>query len=862
MVFGLVFTPAVYAQGYTIAPAPGWVKPAHIPAGDKMKQQNNSNGEAFLLVDFQWQVNEGQQSQYRHLVTKALNTTGVAEVSQISIDFDPIYETLVLHTINIQRDGRIIDRIDRTQINLIQREEDLDYQIYDGSRTLNMFIDDIRTGDIVEYSYTIKGSNPVFSGHFAETLNMQWNVPVGRLHYRVLWSSPRSLYISNENTDIEPTKGSSGQYTEYVWTRDNINEVIIDSNIPDWFDPYPAVYLSDFASWDEVTDWAWPLYRPITNTPVQQALIAAILENSTTPEERVLAALRFVQDEVRYLGIEMGERSHKPNTPDAVIEQRFGDCKDKSRLLVSLLQGLGIEASTALVNTYSDLKAKNPLPTPTLFDHAIVLVRVDGKNYWLDPTRNYQSGNLDALYQPDYDYALVISEHSTGLTNASDDVSARHTKVVNETFNFRDATDKPVTYNITSHFERYYADSQRQHFSETNPVELQQSYLNYMAHYFSDIELADEIRITDDNKLNRLTVNERYLITDIWHKSDDGLYIFVNFEPYLIDDHVKTVEAPIRTMPYAVTHPVRYQHTTRILLPEGTHFDNELNTIEDKAFRFTKKVEFSDDVLTLDYVYESLSDHVEPQYIQSHKNNIRKALDLAIYQMHTPDPALELGEYSFDSSDINWPVIIFVLLTLIITILLSLKYIYFFDPPYQALERVDSRLEGIGGWLILPGLSLILNPAKIVMESYEGWYVFSAAQWSIIGDATGPLLLATIGFEILFNVVMFVVGLFLLVMFFTRRHTFPMLFILYFIFFTTVFAVDLLVVNLLPYPGLEIELTDYTELIQMALYTAIWSVYFIVSKRVQATFTRTRKINKQQAGSTGVESETLLKDTV
>ncbi|MBT8438380.1 MAG: DUF3857 domain-containing protein, partial [Gammaproteobacteria bacterium] len=155
VVFGLVFTPAIFAQGYTIAPAPSWVKPAHIPTGEKLKQQNNSNGEAFLLIDFQWQVNEGQQSQYRHIVTKALNTTGVAEVSQISIDFDPIYETLVLHTVNIQRNGQIIDRIDRTQINLIQREEDLDYQIYDGSRTLNMFIDDIRTGDIVEYSYTI-----------------------------------------------------------------------------------------------------------------------------------------------------------------------------------------------------------------------------------------------------------------------------------------------------------------------------------------------------------------------------------------------------------------------------------------------------------------------------------------------------------------------------------------------------------------------------------------------------------------------------------------------------------------------------------------------------------------------------------
>ena len=862
VLFGLVFTPAIFAQGYTIGPAPSWVKPAQIPDSDKLKQQNNSDGEAYLLVDFQWQVGESQHSQYRHIVTKALNTTGVSQASQISIDFDPVYETLVLHSINIQRDGRIIDRIDRTRINLIQREEDLDYQIYDGSKTLSIFIDDIRTGDIVEYSYTIKGANPVFSGHFAENLSMQWNVPVARLHYRVLWPSTRMLHIRNQGTDIEPVKNTSGQYIEYEWNRDNIKEVITDSNIPDWYDPYPVVYLSDIASWDEVTEWAWPLYRPIINTPMQQTITAAIMEQASTPEKRTLAALRFVQDEVRYLGIEMGESSHKPNTPDKVIEQRFGDCKDKSRLLVSLLQGMGIEASSVLVNTLGDLKVKNPLPTPAIFDHAIVLVRINGKNYWLDPTRNYQSGNLDALYQPDYDFALVVSDQSSGLTNMADDVTASHSKVVNETFDFRNATDKPVTYQIISHFDRYYADIQRQQFSETNPAELQQSYLNYMAHYFSDIELTDKISVTDDNELNRVTVNEQYSIPNAWSENDDGRYIFVNFEPYLIDDHIKTVEAPIRTMPYAVTHPVRYQHTTRILLPEGSYFDNELITVEDSAFRFTKKVDFSDDVLVLDYVYQSLSDHVKPQHIQSHKNNIREALEISYFQMQMPDPALALGKYSFDPNDINWPMVILILLALTVTSFLSFKYIYFYDPPYQASEQIDRKLEGISGWLVLPALSLIFNPVKIAAESSDGWYVFSATQWSIVGDATGTGMLITIAFEMVTNVAMFVMGLFLIVMFFTRRRSFPRLFIMYFVFCTIVFAVDLLVVHLLPYPELEIEPSDYTELIHMTLYTVIWSLYFIMSKRVKATFTQTRKTNEKQLSSPGIEGETILQDTV
>ena len=70
-----------------------------------------------------------------------------------------------------------------------------------------------------------------------------------------------------------------------------------------------------------------------------------------TDEQKVLSALHFVQDEVRYMGIEMGVNSHKPHAPDAVFAQRFGDCKDKTYLFCTLLQGMNIPAYPVLVNT-------------------------------------------------------------------------------------------------------------------------------------------------------------------------------------------------------------------------------------------------------------------------------------------------------------------------------------------------------------------------------------------------------------------------------------------------------------------------------------------------------------------------------
>jgi transglutaminase-like putative cysteine protease len=112
-----------------------------------------------------------------------------------------------------------------------------------------------------------------------------------------------------------------------------------------------------------------------------------------SPEDRVLAALRFVQDEVRYLGIESGISGFMPAAPNTVFARRFGDCKDKTLLLDTLLTALGVEAHPTLVNTKLRRTIQQLRPAP-VFDHAISQVVAGGRTYWLDATANYERGPL------------------------------------------------------------------------------------------------------------------------------------------------------------------------------------------------------------------------------------------------------------------------------------------------------------------------------------------------------------------------------------------------------------------------------------------------------------------------------------
>jgi transglutaminase-like putative cysteine protease len=836
----------LFAEGYALAPTPQWVSPIAAPKADWVEKAHGTNGEAYLLVDRQWSMLDGRLQSYAHFATKALSASGVEEVSGISIDFDPLYESLTLHKLSVWRNGVETDRLPRSRIDLIQREKELEYRLYDGTRTLNAILEDVRPGDIVEYSYTIDGANPIFDGHFTRRLNVQWATPVGRLHYRLTWPHERPLNILNDKTALSPIQRLAGNEREYIWLKDRVEALVSDSDTPSWYDPFPKIALSDLSSWGEVVEWALPLYQQTLATPAEKALVASMARPGTTKEQQLLEALDFVQEQIRYLGMEMGESSHKPSLPGDVLERRYGDCKDKVRLLVSLLRQMGIEAYPALVNTHSGVYLAETLPTQTAFDHVIALVRLKGRNYWLDPTRTHQQGSLDNLYQPDYDNALVIAERGGGLRRMSDDIQVVHGKRVEETFDIRQSPEQPVVYRIETQVDHYYADAFRRDFAQTNAEALQQSYLNYTARYYPSVEVAQPIQVTELEAENAVKVVEQYRLPREWKPQSGSSYVVMNFEPYLIDDQVSRVDSPKRSAPYAVTHPVRYRHTTRVIVPAGSVFEREYNEINDSAFRFVRSVDFKDGELLIDYLYESLSDHVLPADIEVHAKNLRDLYNLSSYQVRMLDPAIGLGEYHFAVDDVNWLMVGIASLTLMLSLWFSYRFIYRRDPPETPQAPIEGAPVGLSGWLILPAISIFIYPFSVAWSSLELMYIFSAVQWSAVGEDSGTAMLVLIVFEVMMNLVMIVVSLLMIAMFVTRRRGFPGLFIRFYLFVVAVSVVDLLYLHLLSLPGVEVELVDIRELVRLVVFTVIWGSYFARSRRVKATFTRSLKTKQPQ----------------
>ncbi|HEX8278038.1 MAG TPA: DUF3857 domain-containing transglutaminase family protein, partial [Segetibacter sp.] len=335
----------------TVEKEPGWVTINSINYNTHNQDDDAEDG--YLDLAYEKQVSLIEKAKYYKKISKILSESGVENNSSISIDFDPSYERLLLHKIRIIRDGVSIDKLKLSKFKTIQQENDLSSHLYNGTLTALLLLEDVRKGDIIEYSYTLRGLNPIFNNKYCDVFDTRFLVPVSNLYYRVVTTKDRKINIKSTDPAIFETTTVTQHGVEHEWKITEVKPLRVDKRIPSWFDPFPVIFISEYNSWNEVSAWASSLFPvKVDLSPILKTKIDAIRRNNSSKEAQTLEALRFVQDEVRYMGIEMGVGSHKPGDPNKIFSQRFGDCKDKSYLLVTMLMELGIEAYPILINTF------------------------------------------------------------------------------------------------------------------------------------------------------------------------------------------------------------------------------------------------------------------------------------------------------------------------------------------------------------------------------------------------------------------------------------------------------------------------------------------------------------------------------
>ncbi|MDB5705583.1 MAG: hypothetical protein JWN66_2699 [Sphingomonas bacterium] len=390
------------------APAPAWVTPVAPPAIDP-----KSDGAAIrmMLQDQQVSLEPGKQSRYSENILKIQTPQGL-QAGSVNVAWNPDTDTLTIHKLHLLRGTQVIDVLASGQtFTVLRRENNLEKAMLDGVLTATIQPEGLQVGDVIDFAATLTHSDPTLKDH-AEIVAGGWDgVPVGVAHLRASWPSamPVRLRVAPGLPALKPRKEKDGR-TVVELNLANLQPFVAPKGAPMRYGINRVVEMSDFASWQAISELMAPLYVKASTLPATgplQTEIQAIRAKTSDPKARAEAALALVQDRVRYVFLGMNEGGLVPADAETTWSRRFGDCKGKTALLLAVLHALDIAAQPVLVSSRLGDGMDQRLPTVGAFDHVFVKALVAGKTYWLDGTRT-GDGPLDGIEIPAFHWALPV----------------------------------------------------------------------------------------------------------------------------------------------------------------------------------------------------------------------------------------------------------------------------------------------------------------------------------------------------------------------------------------------------------------------------------------------------------------------
>ncbi len=305
---------------------------------------------------------------------KILRTSGRG-LGRVAVHFDADTKITYLKAWSIPAQGAEyeVKEKDFTEASAIDG-----FSLYSDDRIKMVDIPGSDPGSVVGYEYEQKRRPDVFQDYwtFLDT------IPVRKS--RFILNLPNGWEMSTawaNHAEIKPIINGN----QYVWEINDVPAMKKEPAMPSRRAVAPRMAVNFFSpsmrskaqtSWKEVGLWADSLASPRrVASPEIQAKTRELIAGKTDFYDKVRSIAAFTQRDVRYVAIEIGIGGYQPHSAADVYSNRYGDCKDKATLLITMLKEAGINAYYLLVDTNRGAVNKD-LPTPYTFNHAITAIEI------------------------------------------------------------------------------------------------------------------------------------------------------------------------------------------------------------------------------------------------------------------------------------------------------------------------------------------------------------------------------------------------------------------------------------------------------------------------------------------------------
>jgi tetratricopeptide (TPR) repeat protein/transglutaminase-like putative cysteine protease len=375
----------------------------------------------------------------------------VQEFGQLVFGYNSGSETLAVDYVRVRKSGGETITTPAASAQDFAPEVLKAAPMYSDYREKHVSVAGLRPGDVLEYQTTTHVTSAMVPGEFWYEYTFPKNAAVNEDRLEIDIPKSRTVHLKSPDRHFETRETADRRI--YTWV---VRDIVPDrkprrESLASERDEFTIdVQLTTFTDWQQLAHWYAKLQgqQVVVNDEIKKKA-DELTKGAATPAEKAQRLYDFVGRNIRYVSISLGIGRYQPHTSVEVLENGYGDCKDKHTLLAALLSAAGIQSYPVLI--HHELKLDNEVPSPAQFDHVITAARL-GKDFtWLDSTAEVAPFGL-IMYPLRNKQALLAAEDSNaGLYRTPGEVPVKNTEsfVVDGKFSETGALDATVDLTAT-----------------------------------------------------------------------------------------------------------------------------------------------------------------------------------------------------------------------------------------------------------------------------------------------------------------------------------------------------------------------------------------------------------------------------
>ncbi|HEX5874293.1 MAG TPA: DUF3857 domain-containing protein [Pyrinomonadaceae bacterium] len=367
---------------------------SRAPAQETASQKPDYSQEAVVIermTDTYRFERDGTGRHEGRVRVKVQSAEGVERFGQLVFSYNSANEKLDMDFVRVLKaDGTVVNATP-SDIQDLTADVTREAPVYTDARQKHVTVRGLRAGDVLEYQMVWKTHTALAPNHFWVEHNFITEGSIV-LDNQLTIDLPvaSKVKVKTQPGFDPPTIKEENDRRIYAWKHAKLKpdeekkkDEEAESEEPE--EPSPHVQLTTFQSWDEVGQWYADLQRDrIVPDEKIKAKAEAVISGRTTDKEKVRALYDYVSKNFRYVSLSLGQGRYQSHAAASVLNNQYGDCKDKHTLLAAMLAATGLRAFPVLIGASRALDVD--MPSPAQFNHVISAIPLGNETLWADTT--------------------------------------------------------------------------------------------------------------------------------------------------------------------------------------------------------------------------------------------------------------------------------------------------------------------------------------------------------------------------------------------------------------------------------------------------------------------------------------------